>query len=110
VAYPSTAGGQLAFEVSRSDGVCVVHVIGEVDSDTSDQLRHQLIDLIDAGEHEIVLDLSKLEFLDSTGLGVLVGAMKRLQREGSLKLRSPRPAAMKVFQITGLDGVFQFED
>ena len=55
--------------------------------------------------------MSGLALIDSTGLGVLVGVMKRvLQHDGQMRLRAPRPAARKVFDITGLDRVFTIID
>ncbi|MBV8981723.1 MAG: STAS domain-containing protein [Acidimicrobiia bacterium] len=103
--------GELRLTVSESDGVWVVEVYGELDMHTSPDLRDQLVALIDSGANDIVLDLSGLEFIDSTGLGVLVGILKRLvTRDGRLVLRSPRPAARRVFEITGLDLVFDIVD
>ena len=105
------AMGEIRLRVSEQDGVCVVEVLGEVDVHTSPQLREQLVALIESGANDIVLDMSELEFLDSTGLGVLVGALKRLvARHGTLVLRSPREATRKVLEITGLDLVFSIID
>ena len=105
--------GQLRVEVGRRNGDAhpVVTVRGDVDVYSSPQLREELNALIEDGAVSLVLDLSRLEFLDSTGLGVLVGAQKRLvQGQGELILRSPRSGARKVFEITGLDKVFTIEE
>ena len=111
MAEQRTQPGQLHMDVSRTDRRVVVTLRGDVDVYSSAQLREALTDLIDDGPGAIVLDLSGLDFLDSTGLGVLVGAQKRLvQRGGELILRAPRPGARKVFEITGLDKVFTVED
>ena len=106
-----TQPGQLHVDVTRTDRQIVVTLRGDVDVYSSAQLREELTSLIDDGPDAVVLDLAGLDFLDSTGLGVLVGAQKRLvQRGGELILRAPRPGARKVFEITGLDKVFVVED
>src|SRR5947208_12473988 len=65
----------------------VLEVGGEVDVYTAPRLRERLIELVDGGAKHVVVDLSRVEFLDSTGLGVLVGALKRLRAvDGSLGL------------------------
>ena len=104
----STAGiGGLRTVLSGEDGICVVRVSGDVDVHTSPRLRQQLAAIIDDGTTDIVLDLTDTKLVDSTGLGVLVGAMKRLQRlDGSMILRSPSNGLQKVLHITGLDQVF----
>ena len=89
----------------------VVTVGGEIDVYTAPKLREQLIDLVSSGNYHLVVDMEGVDFLDSTGLGVLVGVMKRiLQHGGEMQLRAPRPAARKVFDITGLDRVFTIID
>ena len=102
--------GELAVVQTDDDGHCTLTLRGELDVNTSAELREHIIGVLDAGTQHLVVDLAALEFIDSTGLGVLVGAQKRLaQRGGTMTLRSPRPAAMKVFATTGLDQVFDVE-
>ena len=53
------------------------------------------------------MDLSDVEFMDSTGLGVLIGSLKRLREaDGSMVLAGIRPSVARVFEITGLDRIF----
>jgi anti-sigma B factor antagonist len=111
MAEPRLAHGELRVDVADVDGQRIVRLTGDVDAYSSSQLRDRLAQLIDDGAESVVLDLSGLQFLDSTGLGVLVGAQKRLtQANGELVLRSPRPGARKVFELTGLDQIFIVED
>ncbi|MCU1449195.1 MAG: rsbV [Acidimicrobiales bacterium] len=111
MAEPVAAHGELRVDVSDVDGQSVLTLAGDVDAYSSPQLRERLTRLIDDGALSLVLDLSGLQFLDSTGLGVLVGAQKRLtQADGELVLRSPRSGARKVFELTGLDQIFTIED
>jgi len=85
----------------------VLDVGGEIDVYTAPKLRERLIEIVNSGQKHVVVDLSRVEFLDSTGLGVLVGAHRRLRaREGSLRLVCPHERLLKVFRITGLDNVF----
>jgi anti-sigma B factor antagonist len=98
---------------STADGTgqLTLAVSGEVDTFTSAGLRDALNEGIDAGAVDITLDVSNMEFIDSTGLGVLVGALKRLQeRGGSLTLRKPRPSALQVLSIVGLTSHFTIEE
>jgi anti-sigma B factor antagonist len=93
------------------DGHVVIAVTGEVDTFTSAGLRDALTEAIENGASDIVLDVSGMEFIDSTGLGVLVGALKRLQeRDGTLTLRKPRPSALQVLSIVGLTSHFTIEE
>jgi anti-sigma B factor antagonist len=92
-------------------GQLTLAVSGEVDTFTSAGLRDALNEGIDAGAVDITLDVSNMEFIDSTGLGVLVGALKRLQeRGGGLTLRKPRPSALQVLSIVGLTSHFTIEE
>jgi anti-sigma B factor antagonist len=86
----------------------VLEIGGEIDVYTAPRVRERLIEMVGAGEKRIVVDLGKVEFLDSTGLGVLVGAHRRLRaRSGTLTLVCPHERLLKIFRITGLDTVFE---
>lgn len=97
-------------EVTRSDGEAVVAVRGEIDLVTAPVLWESLVEFV-AEPNRVMLDLSQTEFIDSTGLGVLVRALKRLRHHGGdLVLRAPRPNARKVLSITSLDRVITIVD
>src|SRR4051794_29763035 len=96
---PIAAGGNCA----------VLRIAGEIDVYTSPKLREQVIELLDKDAFHIIADMRGVEFLDSTGLGALVGSLKRLRmREGSLKLVLDTERIQRVFRITGLTSVFSF--
>lgn len=98
---------ELSLGIRESAGVLVVDVGGEIDVYTSPKLRERLVALVTGGVHQLVLDLDDVEFIDSTGLGVLVGILKRIRsRNGSLSLVCGREAILRVFKITGLEKVF----
>jgi len=89
------------------DGVPVVSVVGEIDVATAPLLRERLRDRMDAGSSTVVVDLLDVTFLDSTALGVLVGAVKRCHEAGGeLRLVVDQPRILKLFEITGLTDVF----
>ncbi|NED95747.1 STAS domain-containing protein [Phytoactinopolyspora alkaliphila] len=89
----------------------VVEVAGEIDVYTAPKLREQLVEIVDAGQYHIVVDMRGVEFLDSTGLGVLVGGLKRVrQHDGSLRLVCTQERILKIFRITGLTKVFPIHD
>src|SRR5215510_2678262 len=89
----------------------VVRVGGEIDVYTAPKLREQLVDLVNAGRYHLVVDMEKVEFLDSTGLGVLVGGLKRVRaHDGSLRLVCTQERILKIFRITGLTKVFPIHD
>ena len=82
-----------------------------MDTFTSARLREALNEALDTGAQEIALDLAEMELIDSTGLGVLVGALKKLrERDGAMVLRSPTPAVMRVLSIVGLTTYFTIEE
>jgi anti-sigma B factor antagonist len=93
------------------NGFTVLSVRGEVDVYTAPRLREKLVELVSEGKYKIVVDLEGVDFLDSTGLGVLVGGLKRLRsHDGDLTLVCTQHRILKVFEITGLTKVFSIFD
>lgn len=93
-------------DVQQRDGCAVLSVSGEVDLATAPQLREQLVALVADGHRCIVVDLSRTEFLDSTGLGALVVGLKRLRaHDGHMRVVCTTPRVRKVFEITHVDRV-----
>jgi anti-sigma B factor antagonist len=89
------------------DGIEVIDVQGEIDMYTAPRLRELLIDLVSKGSYQLVVNLGKVGFLDSTGLGVLVGGLRRVRaHDGSLDLVCTQQRILKIFRITGLTEVF----
>jgi len=93
---------------TRTEGDRTIVVVGgEIDVYTAPKLREQLIDLVSSGNYNLVVDMEGVDFLDSTGLGVLVGGLKRVRaHEGSLRLVCTQERILKIFRITGLTKVF----
>ncbi len=97
--------------VKDEGGVPVVVLEGEIDLSTSPVFKETVYRVIESGKKDVVIDLNGLEFMDSTGLGVLVAALKKTSMEGgSIRLICNKRNILKVFTITGLDKVFSIYD
>ena len=80
---------------------------GELDVATAPTLREHVVRLISEGRTTIVFDCTGLDFIDSTGLGVLIGARARcLAANGSVALTGVKPALQRLLVVTGIDGLF----
>ncbi len=104
----------MEFRVSSaelSEGVSSVIVGGEVDLSTAPELKEVLNGVIDGGARLVLVDLSKATFIDSTTLGVLMGAVKRVRPGGGeIVIACDDPNIRKIFEITLLDRVFGIFD
>jgi anti-sigma B factor antagonist len=99
----------LDLQVTPTAGYAVVEVAGEVDVASAPELRDCLQQTIDAGSRQLVVDLRRISFIDSVGLGVLVGAQRRLRRhghDGGVHLVVAEGLVLRVLRVTGLDRVF----
>jgi len=86
----------------------VLDIVGEVDLYTAPALRDRIASLIDGGVRRLVVNLEEVGFLDSSGLGVLIGALRRLkEHDGVLWIVCNEGSTLKVLTVTGLDKVFQ---
>ena len=89
------------------DGKTIVAVGGEIDVYTAPKLRDKVTELVGDGHYNLVIDMENVDFLDSTGLGVLVGGLKRVRaHDGSLDLVCTQQRILKILKITGLTEVF----
>ena len=103
----------MELEVIERDeqGRAIVSVSGEVDLLTAPVLRERMTASIESNGGDVVLDLSGVTFLDSSGLGVILGAHRRLrERDGTLQIVATAPAVLKILTLTGLDKVFDVFD
>ena len=86
--------------------ISVVAVEGELDLARAPSLKWALIDSLEAGQNQLVVDLSPTTFMDSTGLGVLVGVNRSLTAEARLAIVCARANLLKIFELSGMDGAF----
>jgi anti-sigma B factor antagonist len=100
----------IEFEITDrkvDDDTHVVAVSGEIDLFTAPEFKQRVSAPVDEGRTHVIVDLTETTFIDSSSLGVLIGAHRRLRRlEGSLVIVCSNDAIVKTFRITGLDGVF----
>ncbi len=98
---------ELSLSTRTEEPFEVIEVGGEIDVLTAPKLREAVIDAVGRGRLNLIIDVQKVDFLDSTGLGVLVGALKRVRADGgSLDIVCTHARLLKIFEITGLDKVF----
>jgi len=89
----------------------VVEVQGEIDVSSADALRDELSNLLERERSDLVIDLRAVRFMDSTGLGLLVGTLKKVRLQGgTLQLVIDSERLLKVFRITALLQVFTVHD
>lgn len=101
----------LTLATREVDERTIVAVGGEIDVYSAPKLRDMITELVGAGVYDIVIDMEGVEFLDSTGLGVLVGGLKKVRaHDGSLQLVCNQDRLLKIFRITGLAKVFVIHD
>ena len=87
------------------DQVAAVAVSGYVDFDAAPALKHSLVDCIEAGRSQLVVDLAEAGFIDSTAIGVLAGASRRLAETsgGSLAVVCTDENVLRIFEIAGIE-------
>ena len=96
---------------SEPPGFTVIELGGEIDVYTAPKLRERLVSLVESGSYQLIVDMESVEFLDSTGLGVLVGGLKRVRNhEGWIDLVCTQSRILRIFRITGLNRVFDIYD
>jgi len=100
-------GAAFSVQIKKADAPAIVAVTGELDLLTAPQLKQVLGQVIDSAK-TVILDLSGVTYMDSTGLGALIGGLKRARElGGDLKLAGLVPRVRKVFSITKIENVFE---
>lgn len=101
----------LQINVRKNGSTRIIELNGEVDAYTSARFREIMLELIDDGGIDLIINMCKVEYIDSSGLGALVGGLKRVsERNGKIVIVSDGPQIRKVFEITGLEKVFPIYD
>lgn len=100
----------LKIDIEAKDQQQYVKVVGEVDAYTAPELRDKLIPLTEKKQTEITIDLSNVNYMDSTGLGVFIGALKSVRaHDGSMKIIGMTERVERLFRITGLSDVIDID-
>jgi anti-sigma B factor antagonist len=108
--HSDTQGDSIGFMIGRRElaaDTTVLVVEGDLDLASAPSLKWALADVQSAGNQHVVVDLSRVTFIDSTALGVLVGAQRTLDPGTRLAIACASENVMRVFELTGLDGMFE---
>lgn len=100
------------YETKLEEGVLDVVLHGEIDHHSAVSVRSELDDMIcDLRPDKVVLDLSRVDFMDSSGLGLIMGRYALMQRlGGEFRLRSPNERIMKIFELAGLGRIIKIDN
>ena len=96
--------------LEKTNGACVVRLAGELDLYNADTVRDALFEACADGPDRVVVDLSEVEFIDSTALGVLIEARTKLENRRAFLLAAPGLETRRALQISGLDRHFSVHD
>lgn len=101
----------MQLETKQQDGALVITPMERrIDAHVAPAFRAHLLERIDQGAKRLVIDLARVEFMDSSGLGALVSALKRLGRDGELQVSALTPAVRSMFELTRLHRVIPIVD
>ena len=88
-------------------GISVIVMDGRLDASQAKEFKNQVNNLVDDGRIKLIIDMARVDFVDSSGLGSLVGALKLVNnRGGDIKIVSPRPEVRTIFELTRLHRIF----
>ena len=98
-------------QTKKNGDVVVAKVDGRIGEMECDELKKFLLDIIEGKSHKLILDIAGLSYINSTGLGVLISAERRVKESnGFVKLVSPQPFIAEIFETTRLDTIFAIHD
>lgn len=98
---------ELVISVESTERGPSVYVSGEIDIYTAQQFKESLYQVVDGSENDVTIDCSGLNYIDSTGLGIFVGALKKTKLNGrNIYIINMKDNIKKLFVITGLDKLF----
>jgi anti-sigma B factor antagonist len=98
----------LTVKIRKYGNISILDLQGDVDTYTCGKLSSAFLDLLERGEAHVVVNMAEVGYIDSSGLGTLVGGLRRTrERNGTLAILQASPHILKVFNITGLSKVFQ---
>ena len=98
----------MTIEIKRNADETTIKLVGRLDTTTAPALDKTINEDI-AGTKNLVLDVKELEYISSAGLRVLLGAQKKMQKIGSMKVTNVREEVMEVFEMTGFADILVIE-
>ncbi|MCS7165282.1 MAG: STAS domain-containing protein [Candidatus Calescibacterium sp.] len=97
----------IGLKMQTIDDISIIEIEGEVDTYTSSKIKQDILKVVDQTQ-KIVISMEKVKFIDSTGLGILIGVLKKVkEKEGEMIIVSPNSYINQIFEITGLFKVFK---
>jgi len=97
-------------EWSEQNNTWHISLSGEIDIYNAPELKDNMLKLIEENKGDILIDCADLKYIDSTGLGVLISALRRVKEyNGKITIKNLKPYIYRIFAITGLDKVFTIE-
>jgi len=101
----------MQIETRVDDGVLILTPLDHrIEAYLATAFRSALVDRIDAGARQITIDLHRVDYIDSAGIGALVSALKRIGQHGQLRIARPRPAVRSLLELTRLNRVIPIVD
>src|SRR5437762_624239 len=101
--------GELRVEISDTTTPTVIVLNGALDLDTARFLRDRFDLVVNSGVTDVVIDLRQVSFVDATGLGILLGGLRRLHEKGHVTVRSPPDEVRRFIDLTTFEGVVDIE-
>lgn len=93
------------------DGTTVVQLQGNrLDASVAEAVKSEIKQIVDQGERHLIVDLSEVHFMDSSGLGALVGALKMMGPGGQMEIANAAPTVLKVLKLTRMNKVFKVRE
>jgi anti-sigma B factor antagonist len=108
IAYPTTSKERAVnVQVETKDGIVIARVEEtQIGADSADEFKSKILEKLPADNGRLAIDLSKVDFMDSSGLGSLVGLLKTVRPGGDMVLFGMRPSVSEILRLTHLDAVF----
>ena len=98
-----SGGAGASFSTTSHEGTLVLAVVGQVDVGSAASMRRHLFKLLDAGHINVVIDMTGVDFMDSSGLNVLIGAVRAVRPAGgSIRVAAPSTQLRQLFEVTGV--------
>lgn len=99
-------------EFEKNDSNLIVHLLGELDHHSAQEVRHKIDDIIDKDRiNKLILDFSRVTFMDSSGIGVVIGRYKRMSsKKGEIAIVSINNNIRRVFELSGIFRIIKTYD